>query len=512
MKSQKLFVIFSLLVIIATAGFFRFWQLDSIPPGLYPDEAMNGNNAVSALQSKEFKVFYPENNGREGFFINLIAVSFSVFGISIWSLKLVSAVIGTMTVLGLYLLTKELLDNRRVALFSSFFLATSFWHINFSRISFRAIFVPFILTFGFYFLFKGFRTKKKINFILAGLLFGLGFNTYIAFRLAILPLGIVLILWLFCYLKEYKKFLSFTALFLLFAFLAALPLLIYFLNNPQDFIGRASGVSVFTQENPMKALSKSLIVHLGMFNIRGDHNWRHNISGSPVLFWPVGVLFLIGMAFSLKSFIISVKKNCLSFLLRDCLLLSWFFALLLPGILTYEGIPHSLRCIGAIPPVFIFAGIGAEFICRKIKRKSALIILSLILLFASFLYGQYYRYFITWAQNPEVKGAFAKNYVEIGNYLNSLPPEIQRYLIVNQDGVTVNNIPMPAQTVMFIEKTQPSQNKIIYLTPDNLNKIKPSNSVVIPLSYDQDLFRALQIKFPEGKIKKEKEIWIYSIK
>ena len=46
-----------------------------------------------------------------------------------------------------------------------------------------------------------------------------------------------------------------------------------------------------------------------------------------------------------------------------------------------------------------------------------------------------------------------QNYVEIGNYLNSLPKETPKYVIVNAAGVDVRGIPMPIQTVMFITKT-----------------------------------------------------------
>ena len=132
-----------LILIIALAIFFRFYQLDSFPPGLYPDEAMNGNNALVALETGSFKMFYPENNGREGLFINLQALPVGIFGNQPWSLRAVSAIIGVLTVIGLYLLTKELFGWRLGAL-SSFLLAISFWHVNFSRIGFRAIMLPFI--------------------------------------------------------------------------------------------------------------------------------------------------------------------------------------------------------------------------------------------------------------------------------------------------------------------------------------------------------------------------------
>ena len=46
MTTRKTFWL--LLVIIIIASFLRLYHLESLPPGLYPDEAMNGNNALEA--------------------------------------------------------------------------------------------------------------------------------------------------------------------------------------------------------------------------------------------------------------------------------------------------------------------------------------------------------------------------------------------------------------------------------------------------------------------------------
>ena len=535
-KNRKYIII--LLAILSIACFFRLWELDSIPPGLYPDEAINGNQAITEFG----KIFYPENNGREGLFINLIGLSFSIFGVSVLSFRLVPALIGTSTVLGLYLLTRELFSvyyndenrSRIIALFSSFFLAVSFWHINFSRIGFRAILVPFVLTFSFYFLFKSIRTKKIWNIVLAGIIFGLGFHTYIAFRVAVLLLGIIFIFWYLVYKKQnlQKRMLAFSSLFLIFCFLTALPIVLFFLQNPDDFMGRASNVSIFTQPNKITALGESLVCHLVMFNFFGDYNWRHNISGFSVLFWPVGILFLIGLFISIKKCFVSLKNKNLPSAFNFWFLVSGFFIMLLPGILSYEGIPHSLRCIGAIPFVFIFAGIGGEFLFRIIKKiienlkptpHYKIIIFLLTLLMISFVSVQYSRYFFYWAKNPETKNSFSYNYVEIGRYLNSLSSLTQKYVIVNQDGVLVGGIPMPAQTIMFIENTKlykKSQQKfdiksvvekqIIYLLPENINRIKTKErAIIVPMQYDERLFNQLQAIFPQGKIQKENGIFMF---
>jgi len=511
-----------LLIILAIASFFRLWQLDKIPPGLYPDVAINGNEALENLKTGNFKLFYPENNGREGLIMWSIALSFSIFGVSIWSIKIVAAVVGILTVLGLFLLTKELFKNTEtgsllIALLSSFFLATSFWHTNFSRIGFRAILVPFILVFAFYFLFKGFRTKKIRDSIFSGIIFGLGFYTYISFRMAVILLAVTLIFWWLIYKKQnlQKKYLFSIFYFLFSIFIVAIPIGVYFLQHPQDFIGRAVPISIFAAENPIKEFGKSLILHLGMFNFYGDPNWRHNFSGSPMLPWPLGILFLIGFIFSIKEII---KNKDLSLVISHLSLVIWFFVMLLPGILTYEGIPHALRVIGVIPVVYIFTALGGNYLYNwlsgKIQNKRFLI-LSFCLFILLLGYGEFQKYFLCWAENPEVENAFSSDYVKMGNYLNSLSPEIQKYVIVNRPGVPVpwpDGIPMPAQTIMFIENTKYGSPQSNYLLPKDLDKIKiEKDTIILPMKYEKDLFEDLQKRFPEGEIKKINEIWFYHV-
>lgn len=525
--------LFCLIFILVLASFLRLWKLDSIPPGLYPDEAINGNEAISSPG----KVFYKENNGREGLFINLIALSFSLFGPSIFSLRLVPAICGILTVLGLYLLTKELfktiknqqltMNNELVALLASFFLATSFWHINFSRIGFRGILVPLSLVFSLYFLFKGFRKTRAFDFIVSGILFGLGFYTYIAFRVAVLLLGMILISkWLTRKGESSRKtFILNTLYFILAITIVALPIGIYFLKNPSDFLGRAAGVSIFTQENPLKALVRSLFSHLLMFNFYGDYNWRHNISGSPILFWPVGILFLIGLFYSLREGYFAFRKKNYSLLITYFTLVSWWFVMLIPGILTSEGIPHALRSIGAIPPTFIWAGLGGSLIFEAIRKRIPfkvrglnyyLIIFSLIFLILSFILAQCSRYFELWAKNPETKNAFSKDFVEIGNYLNSLADNTQKYVIVNQPGVPIpypEGIPVSAQTPMFMEIIKFGEARSIYLLPENLDQIKTEKETeIVLMKYDQEIFSKLITMFPLGKIQEESGIWIFKVK
>ena len=121
-KSQRNVLLIGILII---AIFLRFYHFTTTPPGLYPDEAMDGNNAVEAAETNHFQVFYVEDNGREGLYVNIIAAFLKVWPIyEPWVVRLPAAIAGVLTVLGIYLLVAELFGNGP-GLFAAFLLASS---------------------------------------------------------------------------------------------------------------------------------------------------------------------------------------------------------------------------------------------------------------------------------------------------------------------------------------------------------------------------------------------------
>jgi len=585
-----------LLFILVLGAFFRFYLLTKIPLGLYPDEAMNGNNALEAIATRAFKIFYPENNGREGLFINLQALSLWLFGKEPWALRLVSAIFGTLTIGGIYLLTRELFPNKNpdfkaqgskqiidshdknakkfrrwvggfwlargevIALLSSFFLASSFWHINFSRIGFRAITVPFFATYGLYFLLKGLRRGKIFDLVYAGIFVGLGFYTYIAFRFMPFVIALPLLWYLRQWLKhdpniqmapelsassqmapelfqasqtpsqhplhlgdKFKSFGSLSCapcailLFLFVTFITALPIGWYFLQNPHDFFGRATEVSIFSAESPFREFIISNFKTLGMFFVPGggDCNQRHNINCQPFL--GIGILGFIG-ALSLWQ-----KGGRKEFIF----LLVWIFFMSLPATLTREGLPHALRSIGMIPPLTILEGYGAWSLgalvftwlekqkikwpesikqLERIKKESAILA---ILLLAAFPLNTYWQYFVRWANSPRTYFAFSTDIWHLGQFLNNQPPEIRKYVVVNLPGVDIRGIPAPAQTVMFATNTFRDEDKvkknISYIRPEDINDrlivIAKQKTITAFLNGDdRSLIRLLQKRFPQLKV------------
>lgn len=485
-----------LAIILIIASFLRLYHFTSVPPGLYPDEAADGNNALEVTHTTPFwsgfKAFYPEDNGREGLYVNVVALLIKFTGgvHEPWIIRLPAAISGILTVLGIYLLVAELFEAE-VGLLSAFLLATSFWHINFSRIGFRAIMAPLFLTWSLYLLVKGFeKLRSGVRFaratalhIIGGILFGLGMYTYIAYRVS--P-ALVLLIFIFYWFasrkgKWQKKFFHSAAHFVLFSIIVFIPLGYYFYSHPGSFFGRTSQISVSNSGSPLRDLVVNIAKTLAMFNIRGDWNWRHNISGAPELFWPVGIIFLVGIVIGLSTVIKKLrgryaKESDLPF--AFLLLFAWFLLAMLPVVISDEGIPHALRSILMIPPVIIFAAVGGIAIYGKLQRyiSPSRLKISAGIFLALLVTQAYSSYFGVWATDPNVPVAFNVDYVTLGRELNALPPTTPKYVVVEAGGVPIRGIPTPAQTTMFVTDTFRPEEQVT----KNIHYVLPGDEGAIP--------------------------------
>src|SRR5258708_6833671 len=399
-----------------------------------------------------------------------------------WLIRSPAAVAGVLTVLGLFLLVAELFGDGP-GLLAAFLLATSFWHINFSRIGFRAILAPLLLTWALYLLIKAFKAISARNgggyAVIAGIVYGLGFYTYIAYRIT--PLLFLLFIPFFA--KKHPDFWKRAVFFVIAIIVVAAPIGLYFAQHPADFFGRTAQISVTNSGNPVGHLVVNLGKTLLMLNVHGDDNWRHNVSGEPELFMTVGTFFIVGLLLGL--YVVWRDGR-----VRDMrtfgwfLMFAWFICATLPAAASDEGIPHALRSILMIPPVLTLAALGAMWLYGIIKNhheKTVAKMLGVIFLIGVAYYG-YTEYFTIWANNPNVAGAFNAQYVEIGRELNKLPTSTPKYVIVEAGGVMTRGIPMSAETTIFITDTflpeQQAAKNIHYVLPDpTAIRAMPSNSV-----------------------------------
>lgn len=497
MKNKKIAVYVLLFAIVALGLFLRVWRINEAPPGVYPDEAVNGEDALRALETGHFQWFYPANQGREGLFMNLIALCFKLFGVSILTLKLPAIIFGALTILGIFLLAKEIF-NERFGLISAFLAAVSFWPLNINRISFRANMLPFILVFAFYFVFKALRTKKISDFAIGGFIFGVGIHTYIAWRIAPLILVVLLVSLILTrkkFLKEYWK--GILAFFILFM-IAAAPMLWTFYAHPEFFESRSDSISVLSPKvnegHLLQTVAKSFGLSLVKYNFWGDQNWRHNYPPYPVLDPVTGLAFLFGFFYCLYKLIKLVRFRIYGIKNDDLnlyvFLVSWFFIMLAPEFMTAEGLPHALRSIGTAPVVFLISAIAFEKIISwpkdKARQKMALIAVVIIMLFVGVF--NIAKYHFSWSRRIEAARAFEKVLIDVSDYTRTLPSNKEIFIITG----SMQRIP--------IKVLNHTMQNVFYVYPAEIGNINPqdrNNFEIVMTDRDDEITKKLEMRFPK---------------
>jgi 4-amino-4-deoxy-L-arabinose transferase-like glycosyltransferase len=488
-----------LLSILALAIFFRFWQINTLPGGLFPDEAANGLD-INNMFKGDIAPFYERGNGREAMFFYFIAAVVKLFGRGPWQHHVVSAGFGVAALLAGYFLAKRMF-GKKIALMATFFMAVSSYAVTISRTAFRANTVPLLATLTLLFLVKFFQSESKKEKYWsaagAGLFFALGFYTYTSFRM-MLPLLFGFAILLFYgnrskwkeIIKIYTKYkITFIAAFLVgISWLAS-----YFIAHPASFVGRAGQVSIFNKElnngsvlgTFIDVLKKTIL----SFFTDGDLNWRHNISGQPFLspflspfFAGAVILFTVAMFIFIKqAWEQKIKAETVYMGLCAC----WFWFMLVPEITTAEGIPHGLRLIGVMPVIFIMSAWGINWVWQKItighvgwpKYYFAILFFSIVGLF------NFYLYFVVAASSPEYYYAFRSDLTDVSNYLNQRNQKDRTYLSLDKFSV---------QTPDYL--TTPMNQPYILVDPAHTYevKLKKGDQVVFTMSTLFDRIKFLE--------------------
>lgn len=405
-----------LTAITALAFFLRLYSLGIVPASLEWDEVAIGYDAFSILKTgrDQFGTFLPLtfrslDDWKPPLYEYLSVPSIAFFDLNAFSVRLPSALFGVTAVILTYFLTLEILkytqvidrlDQEKISLFSSLFLAISPWHLQFSRAAFEVnvavtIVIAAILTF--------FLALKNQRFLLLSIcLFSLSFFSYHSTRI-VAPLLLISLIFLFRYtlLSFSKKILSLSFIIFFLTMVMLLPIVsskeaqIRFTATnilshrkvgdslvpgiPEDRAaakilidekahGLESGKVVhnrriaFLDDELIKIIAHNYFSHFdpGFLFIHADpHSPLHHAPGYGLLH-PWDALFLF----------IGISIFALKFLRRGTLiLLLWLIFAPIPAAVTW-GVPHSVRTEHFMPVFHIFTAIGFVFFLRILKKES----------------------------------------------------------------------------------------------------------------------------------------------
>jgi len=449
------------LLILLLAGGLRLWQLGQVPPSPDWDEAALGYNAYSIMETgrDEYGQFLPLilrsfDDYKPGLYAYLAIPAIKLFGLNTFAVRLPAALLGTLAVLLVYLLVKELFKQKplahSLALLTAFLLAISPWHLQFSRIAFESgIGLFFNLVVALFFL-KG--LKKPWFLILAAFFAGLNLYVYQAEKVftPLLVFALVLI-WREKLFKLPWKLLFFTVLV---GLITLIPFISLTLTTPEIFL-RAKGTSFASDLTPFLAKTAERTLrdyqnhdYLGLildnrrityfqtflrnYLSHFDLNWlfltgddaRHHAPEMGLLYlWELP--FLLWGIYSLIFAKISRKAKLLVF--------AWFLLAPLPAAFS-SGAPHGVRTLRFLPTHQIFVAFGLLNFWQAIKRKQIWVktpVVGFIVALTLFNFGYYLnQYFVQ--QSYEYSQYWQYGYQEAIETIKEIEPRYEQIVVSNQ--------------------------------------------------------------------------------
>jgi 4-amino-4-deoxy-L-arabinose transferase-like glycosyltransferase len=184
--------------IMALAFALRIWRLDDLTGGMHGDEGETGMDALSIFQGDRVSPFMTGWFSHPNFSFYSIAIMMKVFGTGLFGLRIFSVVLGTLMIVPFYGLVR-IWFGVRSAIIAAALLAVMDVSIYFGKLGLNNITTPFFLVVGFYFLFRGMKSLRTLDFILSGYGFMLTLFYYFGGRLTPFVVGAVLV-YLFVFL------------------------------------------------------------------------------------------------------------------------------------------------------------------------------------------------------------------------------------------------------------------------------------------------------------------------
>jgi 4-amino-4-deoxy-L-arabinose transferase-like glycosyltransferase len=450
----------SLCIILAVAIGLRFYQLGNVPASPDWDEAALGYNAYSILKTgrDEYGNFLPLSirsfdDYKPPLYVYLTVPSVALFGLSAWSTRLPSAVMGVLAVLGVYFLVGKLIRDRKndtIPLFSALLLAISPWSIQFSRIAFEANTGVTVNIWAVTAFLAG--LKRRIFLPVSAVLFALGMYAYHSERI-FLPLLIVILVFVYrreLFVKEHTKSLMLSVIL---GIVVVAPLIPVVFN--QTALLRLRGTSSFTDQTGLLArditkleqdqqsgdligqlldnrrivFAKTVIAgYLSHFSFKwlfltGD-NQRHHAPD-------MGLLYLWELPFLLYGIyrVLKYMKGPVRAILVGWLLISPIAAS------PTTGLPHAVRTLVFLPVFQVFTAVGIVDAIRITKEylsggKRLLWYAAAvgIALFAVFNFAYYLdMYFVQ--QNPEVSEYWQYGYKDAVAFTEKVKAKYQKVVV-----------------------------------------------------------------------------------
>jgi 4-amino-4-deoxy-L-arabinose transferase-like glycosyltransferase len=339
------------LFVLALA--LRATAMTRFPNTYSGDEGSSGLFAVELLTGKANNLFSLGWFSFPALYFTVQSAAIALLGQTVEAVRLTSALAGALTVVALYALGRAMFD-RTTAVLAALYLAVSHYHIHMSRIALNNVWDGLFGTAAILGLWYGWRSGRRIGFIVCGLALGLGQYFYVTIRL----LPILFLIWAaVAFWRQRALFRERLAGLVLAAFIALvvfLPLGLYFAAHPDEFQAPMNRVTIFGSdwlEGQLAQGDRTTADVIRDQAISGALGFTHEPlkllynPGSALLLTGAGVFFLLGVLWAL-----------LNFDLRYLLLFLPLLAVIASNAVSQDS-PASQRYVLAMPLVSLFVAL-----------------------------------------------------------------------------------------------------------------------------------------------------------
>lgn len=293
--------------LFAVVVIFQVAFLDNIPANPWSDHTEKLED-IHDLAEGNHAVFFPRNTGREAFqfyWTYLVGVV-SGSGVSFFSLKLGTALLGIATTVFVFLLARRL-GGDRMGVAGLYLYGMAFWPNILNRIGLRFPLYPLFVAAFLFFFFRALDRGKQKDWVLAGICLGLGLHGYTPFR--VVPLLAVLLVGAFYAANRRQLRASWAivrlAVLAFMAFLVFLPLARFAWDRPDLFWYRAATRWASAERavvgNPGAVFAQNILKALAMFNWDNGDLFAITVPHRPALDMVTATLFLLGVAMALRN-------------------------------------------------------------------------------------------------------------------------------------------------------------------------------------------------------------------
>jgi hypothetical protein len=380
-----------LLLVFGMGAFYRLHRLDALPSGLWIDEVATARNALRVGHGPAAPLGFtpllaPDGVQTSNLYLHLCLAVLRLGGLDTMAVKLVSVIPGILAAPLLYLLARRAL-SRPAAGATAAWLAVSLWHVTLSRWGWDEVLLTTLAIVSFARLWDALEHGDPWSFATAGALFGLALYGYVAARLALAAAVAALAVRLWQVREGPLR--RGTAWFLAGAVVAALPVVVYWVREPDAFGVRTRELSMVPEiaAGNVDVLVQSVAAHLRMFHLAGDLNPRHNLPGRPMLDPVSGALMALGV-------VVAVARWRRS---EALIALAWLGVGLWGGILSgLQEAPQAYRTGFVAPACYLLAGLGLQAVLERIRGRTgegtrAVLAAALVAPAALLTYDDYFR-------------------------------------------------------------------------------------------------------------------------